>query len=181
MEQYRNELLEETRQREYNEKKYTTQDLIQELTGLLGEEVYVFGQRTKLNSKIPEFCIDTRDILEGLEDYDLMEIINDHNIELSTEFWDKLDRIDINYELVEKLKVEGVLEEVGADNTYNWCSPVYNDIDYNHLKDRNDNHYIALCVHRYGDVRGNYTDTVVYKFGYDTEFLEFLNNVFQYF
>lgn len=176
MEQYKNELLEKTRMAEYNEKKYNTEKIIQDLNKLMGAEVYIFGQKTKMKEEIPEFCVDTRDVLHELKNYefDLMEIVKENKIELNKEFWNKLEDIDINFELIEILEENGVLEETVADNTYNWSSPIYHDIDYKHLVDKNDNHYIALCVHRYGDVRGNYTDMVVYKFEYDSEFLEFL-------
>ncbi len=176
MEQYKNELLEKTRMAEYNKRKFTTTNIIEDLNNLMGAEVYVFGQKTKMNKEIPEFCVDTRDILKELEDtdFDLMDLVKDYNITLDREFWDKLDNIDINYELIEKLVDEEILVETGADNTYNWCSPIYHDINFVQYKDKDDNYYVALSVHRYGDTRGNYTDTVVYKFSYDSEFLEFL-------
>ena len=45
------------------------------------------------------------------------------------------------------------------DNTYNWSAPVSNDFYFHIYKNlRDDNLIIKIAIHRYGDVRCNYTD-----------------------
>ena len=65
------------------------------------------------------------------------------------------------------------------DNTYNSNANIDHDIDYRIVKSEHDGVWIALMVHRYGDVRGNYTDWAVCKFDSVYEFFE-LESVMQY-
>lgn len=51
MEQYKNELLEKTRMAEYNKRKFTTTNIIEDLNNLMGAEVYVFGQKTTTKTR----------------------------------------------------------------------------------------------------------------------------------
>ena len=48
-------------------------------------------------------------------------------------------------------------------NTYNWNANIDHEIDGAEM-DIDGYHYIALMVHRYGDVRWNYTDRFVVRF-----------------
>jgi hypothetical protein len=65
-----------------------------------------------------------------------------------------------------------------GDNTYNWSAPVSNDIDYHTFKSLVDNSiYILFKVHRYGDVRGNYTDNCILHFDHDYEWFEAFDEV----
>lgn len=48
-------------------------------------------------------------------------------------------------------------------NTYNWCANISHDIDCAELEIDGEL-YMAMMVHRYGDVRGNYTERFVVKF-----------------
>jgi hypothetical protein len=66
------------------------------------------------------------------------------------------------------------LEVVSSDNTYNWNSSIDHDINYNYVKFY-DKDFIILKVHRYGDVRGNYTEEAVVQMSMD-EFFEILFN-----
>ena len=58
-------------------------------------------------------------------------------------------------------------------NTYNWNANIDHEIDGAEM-DIDGYHYIALMVHRYGDVRWNYTDRLVVRFddAYDFNALE---------
>lgn len=47
-----------------------------------------------------------------------------------------------------------------SDNTYNYSCNVSNDINWNE-KHIDGEDYVAIMVHRFGDVRGNYTDYVL--------------------
>ena len=58
-------------------------------------------------------------------------------------------------------------------NTYNWNANIDHEIDGAEI-DIDGYHYVALMVHRYGDVRCNYTDRFVVRFddAYDFNALE---------
>lgn len=60
-----------------------------------------------------------------------------------------------------------------ADNSYNWNSQLVFNFNQVKVVDKygEDHIYIAFRVHRYGDVRGNYTDTMILDMGMDL-FLE---------
>ena len=156
-------------------RKYTSKDLIRDIKGLLGADVRIFGQNVKLNKACPQFYIDTIDVIKELESYEINPcvLLRENGIKVEKDFLNA-DIRDINTELVQILVENDILTEEASDNSYNWSSPLYNDISMHTYKDRNNNYYDLVCVHRYGDVRGNYTDAVLYKFEYDTQFLETL-------
>ena len=65
-----------------------------------------------------------------------------------------------------------------GENSYNWNSPISNDIDfteYNSLID--DGVYVLFKVHRYGDVRGNYTENCILHFDHDYEWFDAFDEV----
>ena len=70
---------------------------------------------------------------------------------------------------------------VNADrhwNTYNWSANIDHDIDVAELE-LDGYTYMAIMVHRYGDVRGNYTDRFLVKFDDCYEWSE-LESIMQY-
>jgi hypothetical protein len=71
-----------------------------------------------------------------------------------------------NYELLD-------LDYGKADNSYNWSSQLVFNFNQIKVVDKygEDHIYIAFRVHRYGDVRGNYTDTMILDMDM-TSFLE---------
>ncbi len=177
----------------WNNNKYTVNKCIQDLTNLLGSNVAIFGQKIKLNSKIPEFSIDTREWLENVEgnEIDLMDIAEIYHLDLNNEyykicdsyydkktFWEKLenDELDSNNVLMQILVNNGIFEELDnhCGNTYNWNSTVYNDIQWQGYRKIGDdeNYYYLVSIHKYGDTRGNYTDDIVLCFDYDIGIIE---------
>ena len=56
-------------------------------------------------------------------------------------------------------------------NTYNWNANISHNIDVAELKIY-EYTYMAIMVHRYGDIRANYTDRFVVKFDSEYEFYE---------
>ncbi len=178
--EHRNELIDNWNDRIYNEHKYNIEKCINELTSLLGSTVYIFGRKTQLNKNIPELCVDTREWLTNIQDneIDLMDIIKENNIRLDDSFWNKLknDMLDVNNELMNILIDNGIFEELDnrCGNTYNWNSTVYNGINWQGYKKVGDDecYYYLVDIHKYGDVRGGYTDSIVVCFDYDTGFIE---------
>ena len=63
-------------------------------------------------------------------------------------------------------------------NTYNWNAKIDHNIDVAELE-LNGYTYMAIMVHKYGDVRGNYTDRFLVKF-YDSYEWSELESIMQY-
>ena len=61
-------------------------------------------------------------------------------------------------------------------NTYNWNANIDHDIDVAEMY-FNGYTYMAIMVHRYGDVRGNYTDRFVVRFDNEYDWFEFESRV----
>lgn len=84
----------------------------------------------------------------------------------------KVDFDDVVYEDLEGNYISIDLD-VESGNSYNWSSQIV--FNYNHIRviDRYDieHDYIAVKFHRFGDVRGNYTDYIVLDMSMD-EFFE---------
>jgi len=66
----------------------------------------------------------------------------------------------------------GYLEEKSHDNSYNWSGNVSNDFNFRTYEHEDGSYYVEFKVHLYGDVRGNYTDSVLLKFDNDYGFFE---------
>ena len=61
-------------------------------------------------------------------------------------------------------------------NTYNWNANIDHDIDVAEMY-FNGYTYMAIMVHRYGDVRGNYTDRFVVRFDNEYDWFEFESRI----
>ena len=55
-------------------------------------------------------------------------------------------------------------DEVQSGNTYNWGDNLSHHLCY-YSAEGDDGYYIAFAIHRAGDVRCNYTDFAIFKFG----------------
>lgn len=89
--------------------------------------------------------IDILPILEKLKEYESLEIDSEIT-----------DRIFTDYK-------EGY-------NTYNWQSPLSNDLEIHCgeiVTDNDYENYVLFAVHLYGDIRGNYTDYVALKMSFE--------------
>ena len=68
---------------------------------------------------------------------------------------------------------------VNADrrwNTYNWNADIDHDIDVAEVE-LDGYTYMAIMVHRYGDIRANYTDRFVVRFDNEYDWFEFESRV----
>lgn len=135
-------------------------EIIEDVKDLRGSNVRIFSQPTTLPSDYGKYIIDTIDILNNLEEYEAPEIIDYWTIEEDEEGKEEEILNEITFEeYLEILETEGCLVEKNSDNTYNWSAPISNDFYYHIYKNlRDDSLIIEIAVHRYGDVRGNYTD-----------------------
>lgn len=119
------------------------------------------------NIKENELTIDIMDILNVLEPY---EVINGT-------IWNKEEETDYEYYIDDYLEIgldEGWIEEITADNTYNWNAPLIHNIDFRTYYDNHEDEYIVVFrVHcGYGDVRTGYSEWMYLKFDYEEKFLE---------
>lgn len=126
-------------------------------------------------SKKEILSITELEVAEHLKEYeiDFQDIYNDYNnyndddkiVDLDDFFYDDMeyDNLYINLK--------------NSNNSYNWnCSAVFN---YD-VVEINDIEYVAIKFHRFGDVRGNYTDYMLLKIDLN-EFYEVLNELTCYF
>ena len=126
--------------------KTSLENVINDIKQLRGKDVYIFGQPQTLKNELDTLEIDILEVLESLKEYEI-----------------DIDDIDMNDYM-----------ESESGNSYNWHSPVSNHINYTTYK-KDDHNIIVKCrVHRFGDVRSNYTDHFYLKFSYYTEFLDVL-------
>lgn len=140
----------------------TIKNIIEDIKEIHETPVYYFGSYHELDAlETDDFTINIIDVLEALEPYEIAE-----SIEELTEYGYIYD--DCDYK---------------ADNSYNWSAPVNHNFDfkiYNNDNTACDVCYVEFSVHRFGDVRGNYTESVVLQFNNDYEFLEILTECNKY-
>ena len=64
------------------------------------------------------------------------------------------------------------LDRLHCSNSYNWTSPLSHDINYEvYGYDENSTVFIVIRVHKFGDIRGNYTDEIIVKYNSYESFL----------
>lgn len=162
-----------------------------DIQGLRGTEVSVFGQSQVLASEVNEITIDILDVIEVLKPYevDIIEVVkpcehcDGENEECEYCYGEGYIVEDMNAsEAIEYMECElGDLTEINHDNSYNWSAPISNNFDFRTLKDsNNDKIYVEFKVHRYGDVRCNYTETAILEFNYQDEFLQVISECNKY-
>lgn len=78
-------------------------------------------------------------------------------------------------------RIERFVDESEVNNTYNWSANINHDICY-YWKEGSP--FIAMMIHRTGDIRGNYTDWFVVasdvSFEHPLEWLDEFNSSFQH-
>lgn len=138
----------------------TIRNIINDIKAIHETPVYYFGSYHELDAlETDDFTINIIDVLEALEPYEISESIN---------------------ELTEGGYIYNECDYKG-DNSYNWNAPVNHDFDFKvYNNTANGVCYVEFKVHRFGDVRGNYTDSVVLEFMNDYEFYETLSECNKY-
>lgn len=163
-----------------------------DIKDLRGKEVRIFGQKTVLSDTVNDYTIDILDVLDSLSEYeiclnDYTDYRYDEESEEETEvnIFENVENSDTNA-IFETLEEYGYIKDVcdyKGDNSYNWSSPVSNDFDIKIYKDTmSGGMFVEFKVHRFGDVRGNYTDSIIYHFDNDYTFYEILteNNKYNF-
>ena len=140
----------------------TIRNMIEDIKAIHETPVYYFGSYHELDALEPDdYTINIIDVLEALESYEITE-----SIEELTESGYIYD--DCDYK---------------GDNSYNWMAPINHHFNFNIYDNENTACgvcYIEFKVHRFGDVRGNYTESVMLEFMNNYEFYEALSECNKY-
>jgi hypothetical protein len=130
-----------------------------------------------------DFVIDTVDICKALApyeiDYDTEFEVDMNELGVDDKYvWYQPDIAERYIDYLVKMKYIEDWDKAGSDNSYNWESPVSNDVSYFTFKSLvDDSIYVLFKVHRWGDVRGNYTDNCILKFDDAYEWFEAFDEV----
>ena len=90
-------------------------------------------------------------------------------------FLEELKEYEVKFDTnkQEERGIEFIIENATSRwNTYNWNTNISHHIDVAEFDFNGCYIYMAIMVHRYGDVRGNYTDRFVVKFDDICDFYE---------
>ena len=140
----------------------TIRNMIEDIKAIHETPVYYFGSYHELDALEPDdYTINIIDVLEALEPYEIPETIEE--LTESGYIYD-----DCDYK---------------GDNSYNWLAPINHHFDFKVYDNDNtdcDACYIEFKVHRFGDVRGNYTESVMLEFMNNYEFYEALSECNKY-
>lgn len=151
-------------------------NIIKDIEGLRGSEVKIFGQPTVLPSMVDDFTIDILDVLETLKEHEVY-----YEVEVYNEAYEGFDfkECETVEEYIQCMFDNEYIEETDIEgNSYNWSSPISNHFDYKVYRNSFDRTiYIEFKVHRFGDVRCNYTDSCILKFD---EVIDFYNILMEF-
>ena len=148
---------------------YTTiENLKKEFGEMIGkEDGYGYFRHTESDVEENELTISIFDVLDSLEAFEITK----------KEMYDSNEEEYFEYDMEEYFEKgldEGFLTECGADNTYNWNSPISHHINFEIYHNDEGSYIVRFRVHRYGDVRYNYSDWCCLEFSWEDEFLEVL-------
>ena len=147
-------------------------EIVKDLQELRGAEVKVFGQSTKLESDYSNTML--------IDSIDWIKTFKNYEHDLSYDKWNEEDEMyDTDYaenaeDWLEAMEENGFyLKEIKLDNTCNYNGNCTNDVcfhAYELMETREI--FVDVMIHRYGDVRTNYTDNCLLKFDNVGEFYE---------
>ena len=141
-------------------------NIITDLKNLEGKLVGKDSYFEKIyTNEAPIDMISTIDVLENLVPYEIDNFVGYD--------FEKEEEMEMDFE--EYLEFYEY-EETRGDNTYNWFAPLTNHMDFRIYESKELGDIIVeLKVHRYGDVRCNYTEECYLNFQNDFEFYEVLS------
>ena len=150
------------------------------IKNLRGTEVEVFGQPHQVESTI-EYSDITIDVVEVFKNFYGYEVTS---VDYYNPDTDEYEEIEFNNadEFISCMEDLYGIEEVRGDNSYNWSSPISNHFYIHEYYNRElSEYYYVVAIHKFGDVRGNYTNEFVLKFDNDYAFFELLNGGNKYY
>ena len=130
----------------------TIDEIIKDLTeNCLGSWIYEDG---KIKDDV--LIVDTRDLLKEFKQF---ELSSDEAMELCENLI-ALHGEDAMETMFSEFTFGGIATE--SNNTYNWSANISHDINYDEFEYDGEK-YVAIMVHRGGDIRGNYTYYAILK------------------
>lgn len=165
---------------------YTMKNMIKEMKALKGANVRIFGQPVTLPEDTDKTIVDIIDILKNLEEYEITELYGyryNNEIEEDEEI-NILEECENSDDVISALVEYGYINDdcnYKGDNSYNWSGNVSHDFDikiYNNAI--NEGVFVDFKVHRFGDVRGNYTESVILQFDNEYNFWECIGDCDKY-
>lgn len=103
-----------------------------------------------------KYVADSRVLLDNLRDFE---------VEIPNDLYEKYSRNYGNGVLQYMEKLTNVkMADFNGYNTYNYGGRIMHDFDYRTYEMQDHTFYVAIQVHRGGDVRSNYTNFVLFKF-----------------
>lgn len=148
-------------------------NIINDLRNLEGKEVGSGYFKHVYSNEVDVTTINILDVLESLKPYEF----DTENLEILTYVDDEEGNCEEEYKIVDmdEFLEWYEYEEVTATNSYNWSAPISNHFNYTIYQSRAmDNCIVEFKVHRFGDVRCNYTEEVYLKFEDEYDFYEVL-------
>lgn len=139
-------------------------NIINDLRSLEGKEVGSGYFKHIYSNEVDVTTISILDVLENLKPYEL----DTESLEILTDVIDEEGNYKEEYKIVDmdEFLEWYEYEEVTATNSYNWSAPISNHFNYTIYQSRAvDNCIVEFKVHRFGDVRCNYSDVVYLEFG----------------
>lgn len=101
------------------------------------------------------------DVKEFLDVLKPNEVSPNEVVEIPTDDNDEFEEITFQDWLYEY----SGMNRLRCDNSYNWTSPLSHDINFEvYGYDENRTVFIVIRVHKFGDIRGNYTDEIIVKY-----------------
>jgi hypothetical protein len=129
--------------------------ILNDIKDLEGKKVLIFGQPNTLPSEEDRFLMPrVKNFIEALEEYETDE--ETANFILQSEYFNN----------------EEPFKYFSAGNSYNWSGNIDHNFNYTVIQYQEED-FIIFKVHRYGDVRANYTVEAVLKMTLD-QFYEVL-------
>ena len=138
-------------------------NIINDLRNLEGKEVGSGYFKHVYSNEVDATMISILDVLESLKPYEF----DTKNLEILTYVADEEGNCEEEYKIVDmdEFLEWYEYEEVTATNSYNWLAPISNHFNYTIYQSREiDNCIVEFKVHRFGDVRCNYSDVVYLEF-----------------
>ena len=149
-------------------------NIIADLRNLEGKEVGSGYFRHIYSNEVDATTISILDVLESLKPYEIdsFDILN---------YLEEREESIISVSFEEFLEIEEY-EEISANNSYNWNAPISNHFNYRiYESSLYEGIIVEFMVHRFGDVRCNYTEEIYFRFENEYEFYEALEENNKYF
>ena len=155
-------------------------NIINDLRNLEGKEVGSGYFKHVYSNEVDATTINILDVLESLKPYEF----DTENLEILTYVDDEEGNCEEEYKIVDmdEFLEWYEYEEVTATNSYNWSAPISNHFNYTIYQSRAmDNCIVEFKVHRFGDVRCNYSDVVYLEFEDEYYFYDVISESNKYF